>query len=378
MLFPAIYIYHRLSFNWFPALTFMEKLFTGICAAGLVTGPLTGQQLQGLSALYEQTLHMDFLSEIPCSVDVKIAVANYYVTSSTQPTLTATPAGGTPTYSYFWRRNGEQTGTNSTLEINHSATYLITVTDSKGCIGTASVTPNVTDATIGDDTSDPIPVTLDYCGWYDTRNTACYTNQITGGNTGCNNSKDVVYEVTLGTGEGIFFKLCLTDGLGGGKIVEPGNLSILNSSLNFVSSTLENCTGSPYYRTDYLNATAGTYFIVVEGEGVSDEGFYTLEVRRQWLSSGEPLCRRAVDDEVAVNNLPPDVYPNPALDQFTVHVHGANAGLKLTNAQGKVVLRQNLRQGDNQVLTNKLAAGIYYLEVEQEGKRFKQPISIMK
>ncbi len=336
-------------------------------------------QWPGQTTDFEAYTYTVTVNESP-TVTITTSDANYCVTSSTQPTLTATPAGGTPGYSYQWKRNGTVVGTNSsTLAISNTATYLITVTDSKGCQGTASVTPNVTDATIGDDTSDPIPVTLNYCGWYDTRNTACYTNQVTGGNTGFEDSKDVVYSVTLGAGDGIYARLCLTDGLGSGKLPSQGNVKILNSSLAVVSNDLFSCSGSLYFRVDYLNASAGTYYIVVEGKEVTDQGFYTLEVQRQFQGPPEENpCRRAVDDEIAVNNLPPDVYPNPALDQFTVHVHGAKAALKLTNAQGMVVLRQNLRQGDNFVQAGKLPAGIYYLEVEQEGKVFKQPISIIK
>ncbi|MES2139779.1 MAG: PKD domain-containing protein [Bacteroidota bacterium] len=71
----------------------------------------------------------------PTQVVASTTVTNETCNYSNNGTATASSSGGTPGYTYFWKPGLETTGTISNLS---SGTYILTATDSKGCIGTAN------------------------------------------------------------------------------------------------------------------------------------------------------------------------------------------------------------------------------------------------
>ncbi len=58
--------------------------------------------------------------------------------SGASTTLTATLSGGVAPFTYQWKQGTANTGTNNTLVATTAGLYTVTVTDSKGCIGTST------------------------------------------------------------------------------------------------------------------------------------------------------------------------------------------------------------------------------------------------
>jgi len=79
----------------------------------------------------------------PCTVTATVAASRSDVlcTPDQTITLTATAGGGTPGYTYAWKKDGQGVGSNSaTLNVTAAGSYTVTVTDTKGC----AITPPAT------------------------------------------------------------------------------------------------------------------------------------------------------------------------------------------------------------------------------------------
>lgn len=72
----------------------------------------------------------------PTKVTVTITKTNETCNTADNGTATATPAGGTPGYTYLWSPGGQTTATATGLA---SGSYTVTVTDTSGCTAVASV-----------------------------------------------------------------------------------------------------------------------------------------------------------------------------------------------------------------------------------------------
>jgi gliding motility-associated-like protein len=114
--------------------------YTYLWPAGQTTTSVTGQCADTLileitdniSCKNYQTI---ILSE-PAPINVSFTINNVTCNGQSNGTALANPTGGTSPYSYSW-----STGATSSSISNVSAgSYFITVTDSKGCTGTSSVT----------------------------------------------------------------------------------------------------------------------------------------------------------------------------------------------------------------------------------------------
>jgi gliding motility-associated-like protein len=108
---------------------------TGQTASGLCAGPyaVTATDAKGC------TNSKNFTITEPAILISNVAVITpVNCTSLTSGTVASSPSpsGGTPAYTYTWS-NGASTQTNSSIA---AGTYTVTVTDSKGCIDTQSVT----------------------------------------------------------------------------------------------------------------------------------------------------------------------------------------------------------------------------------------------
>jgi gliding motility-associated-like protein len=73
----------------------------------------------------------------PPVLTVTPSITNVSCAGGANGSITATPAGGTPGYTYVWQPGNQTTATASGLS---SGVYTVTVTDSKGCTVTASYT----------------------------------------------------------------------------------------------------------------------------------------------------------------------------------------------------------------------------------------------
>lgn len=77
------------------------------------------------------------------------------------------------------------------------------------------------------------------------------------------------------------------------------------------------------------------------------------------------ILNSATIDEVAANSLEMSVHPNPATDEFTVHLtlpDGLVTNLELTDAVGKIILSQTVSESTEVLVHSKgLAEGIYLL-----------------
>lgn len=77
------------------------------------------------------------------TVDVKNTL--YVGYGPTSLTISATPAGGTAPYTYYWNT----TKTTSAINVSTAGTYTVSVTDAKGCTVSASIVISVVDVTCG-------------------------------------------------------------------------------------------------------------------------------------------------------------------------------------------------------------------------------------
>ncbi len=124
------------TFDWLPGSKTTEDL-TGLSAG---TYSLVITDSKGCTGAFTYTItEPTGISATTTPVDAACGLSN--------GSATVNPSGGTPTYSYLWNNNA--TGkTASSLSAN---TYTVTVSDSKGCTGTATATignPNSPNATI--------------------------------------------------------------------------------------------------------------------------------------------------------------------------------------------------------------------------------------
>lgn len=123
------------TFDWLPGSKTTEDL-TGL-AAGSYSLVIT--DAKGCTGAFTYTItEPTAISATTTPVDAACGLSN--------GSATVNPSGGTPTYSYLWNNNA----TGQTASNLASGAYTVTVSDSKGCTGTATVTinnpnsPNVT------------------------------------------------------------------------------------------------------------------------------------------------------------------------------------------------------------------------------------------
>lgn len=107
---------------------------------------LTVTDSKGCTAFSQATVTFQ-----PCTLTVAVAPTptDVLCTPGASTTLIATPANGTPPYSYQWRSGGSNlTGQiNGNLSVSTAGAYSVVVTDAKGCVVTSS-TINVTQSTL--------------------------------------------------------------------------------------------------------------------------------------------------------------------------------------------------------------------------------------
>ena len=77
------------------------------------------------------------------------------------------------------------------------------------------------------------------------------------------------------------------------------------------------------------------------------------------------------------SNIIENIYPNPASDFVTVTLKSSDRALiRVCNVMGQVVRSVTTNEERNIISTKDLAAGMYILSVEQNGKRFNTKLSV--
>jgi len=72
------------------------------------------------------------------------------------------------------------------------------------------------------------------------------------------------------------------------------------------------------------------------------------------------------------------LYPNPAKDNLFIHgINGKNAAALMT-IEGKIVRKYNLLSNQEQFSLEGIEAGIYFLSIEQDGRKIVKKVVIEK
>ena len=71
------------------------------------------------------------------------------------------------------------------------------------------------------------------------------------------------------------------------------------------------------------------------------------------------------------------VYPNPAKDYVVVNLkNNDQATIRIVNVMGQVMKSVNTNEERNIISTKDLSAGIYFLSVEQKGRRYSTKLTV--
>jgi hypothetical protein len=108
---------------------------TGVTATGLIAGTYTVTVTDANNCTTTASVTITQPDVLSASITTP---TNVSCNGGSNGAATVTPAGGTSAYSYAWSTTPAQTGVTATGLI--AGTYTVTVTDSKGCTATTSVT----------------------------------------------------------------------------------------------------------------------------------------------------------------------------------------------------------------------------------------------
>ncbi len=242
-------------------------------------------------------------------------------------TLTATPLGGSGTYTnYAWALNGSSVGTNSpTLQISNATlsdagTYQVTVTDSNGCQAIATTTVSVGEVIVSANSS---PSTV--CSGNSSTLTAVvtsglapYTYQWTGPNAFTSTINPVTISNTTSLNAGIY-QVTVTDSNGCQGtatttiVVDTINVNItgsntvcLGSTINLASNVTTGVAPYTYQWTGPNGFTSTSASISIPNAQQVNSGAYTVTVTD---SNG---CQGVASSLVTVDIVSVNVVPSTA------------------------------------------------------------------
>ena len=75
------------------------------------------------------------------------------------------------------------------------------------------------------------------------------------------------------------------------------------------------------------------------------------------------------------------IYPNPALDQFTLSIEIKNnedLTLKIYDVIGKLISTEKIHQNDQKINVDKLNNGVYWIEVQSSNWTEKEQLLIQR
>ena len=76
--------------------------------------------------------------------------------------------------------------------------------------------------------------------------------------------------------------------------------------------------------------------------------------------------------------LPFEVYPNPARELFFVKNFPSNGKVRVVDLQGRVQVRQTIAAGDNQIRIDGLQSGFYFLDFQGETGSFRTKLMVIQ
>lgn len=290
--------------------------------------------------------------------------------------VTAAATGGNGNNTFQWN-NGES---DASIDSLLPGTYILTVTDSKGCIYETSAVVNNEPSTL----SVTINTTTSKCGQ---ANGGAFATAITGGTTTISSyawsnggSSSSITNLAAGT-----YSVTVTNSLGctasaiatvsdssdlGVSItskIQPSAIGATDGSLTATATgsgtpiTLEWSNGA----TTAVNSAlgAGTYSVTA----TDANGCKAIAV--------DSLANPAVSSIAGViNNTRVEVYPNPSSESIWVKISttiNEVGNISITNVLGQVVVAENLTQSEvlKQIEISKLTNGIYYLTYSSSNYR---------
>jgi|GEM_PF-5418983 len=193
-------------------------------------------------------------------------------------------------------------------------------------------------------------------------------------------SDDIYYKFIVQYGSPMYFSACSDDGSSiYMHIVGPANASYPNGVYLYEKNNA--CIQSGIYGF-VQNLDAGTYYLVVEGNGTNHSTITTI------IQAGGSDCRLAnvanidlVDTNAPTNN---DfvVFPNPAKDkieiQFSQNDLGEENHVKIYDMTGRLVYENNTSDNQMSVDIHALPEGIYFINQIRSDNIKRKKIEIIK
>jgi hypothetical protein len=64
------------------------------------------------------------------------------------------------------------------------------------------------------------------------------------------------------------------------------------------------------------------------------------------------------------------IWPNPFNEQISISLNQPNFTIEVFNLNGELVLKENSTVNEKIIQTDKLASGVYFIRIEQEGSSY--------
>jgi hypothetical protein len=279
-------------------------------------------------------------------------------------TVTSTPSGGTPSYTYSWS-NAATTQNQNTLI---AGTYTLLLTDSHGC--TATTTATITQA----------PQLLVTIAQVDVSchggNNGSLTATVTGGTPtylySWSNGASTASNPTLTAGS---YTLTVTDFNGclstsTYTVTEPpvltcGTTSTPDTVANDGTTTLTVNGGTAPYTYSWSNASSSQNLSGLTG------GTYTVVVTdaNGCATTSTVVVTSSVGILEYTNLLSYKLYPNPATDEVTLELNALypHTTVTLTDVLGHTVFTEELTQAISTLHLQQLDRGIYFIRIASDG-----------
>ncbi len=189
-----------------------------------------------------------------------------------------------------------------------------------------------------------------------------------------------VHDTIIQPGDSVSFMVTATD------FQQPVLLNVYSSAFAlaqpptvYTSTTGNTVAATITWQTGLASAQKGAYIFTVAasdnytipGTPSTPAGLTAYTSFRVWVADTSECVvvrRTGINDVLMFNDL--KVFPNPFSNELTIAMPEAATGLRLMDVAGRVLLQQSIAgQGRVKLSTTKLAAGLYFLEVNLNGQK---------